>query len=234
MFSFSSSIVLASLVALVASQASSTSVGPANAATTTHTVLVGTASGLTYSPDNFNASKGDVVEFIFGDKNHTVTQSSFANPCAPLVNATTGATGFDSGFVPIAAGSTTTMAWSLVITDDTKPIWAFCRQTGHCSKGMVLAINAPIAGNTFDKFLAAAEATAANITSNTTTTTTSASSGSTGTSSDPNSGSSGSDGSNGSSGSSGASSGASFTSSIPLTTVGITFFSLVGAMTMLF
>jgi len=36
---------------------------------------------------------------------------------------------------------------------DTNPVWAYCRQTGHCQKGMVFAINP---GDKFAAFLAAA------------------------------------------------------------------------------
>jgi hypothetical protein len=37
--------------------------------------------------------------------------------------------------------------------NDTKPIWGYCGQTGHCEAGMVFSINAPTYGpNTFAAF----------------------------------------------------------------------------------
>jgi len=113
-------------------------------------------NGLTYSPNNITAAVGTAVEFSFFPKNHTVTQSSFADPCHPL--STNGAfNGFFSGFVPTASspsGSTFT-----IIVNDTSPIWFYCGQTvgNHCQSGMVGSINAPTTGN---KTLAAFEALA--------------------------------------------------------------------------
>lgn len=62
----------------------------------THTVTVGgvqpaadaTSSpkpNLVYTPESISAAVGDVVEFHFLQTNHTVTQSSFANPCVKAV-----------------------------------------------------------------------------------------------------------------------------------------------------
>ncbi len=52
-------------------------------------------SGLTFSPNTFNASAGDVLEFHFYAKNHSVVQGDFDNPCNPAPSA-----GFFSGFFP--------------------------------------------------------------------------------------------------------------------------------------
>ncbi|KAH8094590.1 hypothetical protein DFH11DRAFT_1738537 [Phellopilus nigrolimitatus] len=50
--------------------------------------------------------------------------------------------------------------WNLTITNDSSPIWFFCKQlipAPHCDVGMVGAINAPTSGsNTFAAFQAAA------------------------------------------------------------------------------
>jgi len=232
MFSFTSSIVFAALVSLVSSQASSTSIGSAVNGVATHTVMVGASGALTFTPNNIVAPKGDVVEFVFMAKNHTATQSSFGAPCTSLVNATTGATGFDSGFVPVPAGSATFPSWAIVITDDTKAIWGYCRQNGHCGSGMAFGINTPATGNTIDKFIAAAEATAASTTSNTTTTpgTTPGSSGTTTTTSAGNTGSTNTP----TDGSSGAASGASLVAEISMTKIGIALFGVIGGLTMLF
>ena len=50
----------------------------------TQYVMVGGTAGLVYSPEYVYANVGDVVIFNFGTKNHTVTQSSFAQPCWAL------------------------------------------------------------------------------------------------------------------------------------------------------
>lgn len=100
---------------------------------------------------------GDSVTFIFEYMNHTVTQSSFATPCQPLVNGTQ--TGFNSGFQAVAQTATQNPAWTLEVTGPA-PIWFYCAQTGtpsHCQSGMVGAINAAATGNkTFAAFQAAA------------------------------------------------------------------------------
>jgi hypothetical protein len=119
-----------------------------NAATSDWTiqVAVGPDGILEYAPNDIIAPAGSKVEFIFNPKNHTVTQSSFDNPCHPLEN------GFFSGFVPTTASPSST---SFTITvNDTKPIWFYCGQTtgNHCQSGMVGAINAPTTGNTLEKF----------------------------------------------------------------------------------
>ena len=46
--------------------------------------------------------------------NHTVTQSTFANPCELEAG------GFDSGWVFVPAGEKVIPEWNLTITDDSK------------------------------------------------------------------------------------------------------------------
>jgi len=113
---------------------------PAFASAATVTIQVG-ANGLTYTPSNISAAVGDVIEFQFYAKNHTVSQSSFAAPCTPFVNTTTNVKGINSGFMPVAANATTFPVWRINITD-TSPLWFFCEQTGHCQSGMVGSVNA--------------------------------------------------------------------------------------------
>ncbi|KAH8653106.1 Cupredoxin [Tricladium varicosporioides] len=117
----------------------------ASASAATIKVKVGDGA-LVYAPNDIKAAVGDSVEFSFFPKNHTVTQSSFSDPCHPLAN------GFFSGFVPTNA-STLGSTFTISITD-TKPIWIYCGQTtgSHCQSGMTAAINAPSTGNTFAAF----------------------------------------------------------------------------------
>ncbi|KAF9050705.1 hypothetical protein BDZ89DRAFT_588997 [Hymenopellis radicata] len=95
------------------------------------------------------------VTFFFpnSDITHSVTQSSFADPCTYLVANSTANTpaGFDSGL-------TSSKQFTIQIMDDTKPIWFHCKQVTHCGMGMVGSINAQASGNTFDKFQSAAQA----------------------------------------------------------------------------
>jgi len=107
-----------------------------------HTVMVGGPSGNVYSPANITAAVGDVVSFVFvGPGNHTVTQSSFADPCVTSLNTTTNMAGFDSSFQHVLANATSVPSWSIEVTAAT-PIWFYCRQAGHCGQGMVGSINA--------------------------------------------------------------------------------------------
>jgi plastocyanin len=106
-----------------------------------------------YIPSTMTAKNGTVITFKFtgAPGNHTVTQSTFADPCTPVAG------GFDSGwvFIPPSPALSATPEWNLTITDDSKPIWFFCKQllpSPHCAAGMVGAINAPATGNTFAAF----------------------------------------------------------------------------------
>lgn len=121
-----------------------------------HQVTVGGPNGeLTFTPNSIAASVGDQVVFNFHQKNHSATQSSLANPCAPVPG------GFDSGFMPVAPDATTFPMYIHTVTD-TKPIWVYCAQGdgAHCHAGMVFAINCGLTGaaNSFASFQAAAEA----------------------------------------------------------------------------
>ncbi|KAJ2929159.1 hypothetical protein H1R20_g7922, partial [Candolleomyces eurysporus] len=104
-----------------------------------HRILVGADGQLAYSPAKITAAVGDTVVFEFRPKNHTVTQSSFYNPCVPLEH------GFKSGFQPVAADATEFPTFHLKI-EDTAPIWGYCGQVNHCQSGMVFSINAVESG----------------------------------------------------------------------------------------
>ena len=100
-----------------------------------------------------NAQPGDTVFFTFKQKNHTVTQSTFASPCQRTVG------GFDSGLsvflcdvkrpltdkassVPVSADNTGgPFPGAQFLVRDAKPVWVYCRQANHCQQGMVFAVN---------------------------------------------------------------------------------------------
>jgi len=119
---------------------------------TVHDIQVGAGGQLAFSPEAISAQPGDQVVFHFNPKNHTATQSSFANPCGLKAG------GFDSGFEPVAANSTQAPPTFAITVNDTQPIWVFCRQAGHCGKGMVFAVNCGADGsaNSFTNFKKAA------------------------------------------------------------------------------
>jgi plastocyanin len=115
-------------------------------------VTVGGPGVLKFNPSSVNASVGDVVRFIFNQKNHTVTQSTLDSPCSPLAG------GFDSGFMPVPDTQTSNFPTAQLTVQKTTPIWAYCRQSTHCQSGMVFAINP---GNNLAAFQAAATTGAA-------------------------------------------------------------------------
>jgi len=86
-------------------------------AATIYDVQVGANGQLAFSPEAISAQPGDQVVFHFNPKNHTVTQSSFANPCAQKPG------GFNSGFEPVMANQT--QPTFAITVNDTQPTWVF-------------------------------------------------------------------------------------------------------------
>ncbi|KAK6354841.1 hypothetical protein TWF696_003973 [Orbilia brochopaga] len=113
----------------------------AAASAASHTVYI---NGLTFSVDSLTADVGDTVTWVFAGGNHTVTQSSFAEPCNPLAD------GFNSGWT----GENSESFTITVSTPD--PIYYMCAAPGHCKAGMVGIINPPSTGNTLAAFKDAA------------------------------------------------------------------------------
>jgi len=119
-------------------------------------VLVGDG-GLTFNPPSVMAAQGDTVTFEFRAKNHSVTQSTFADPCKIM---TTPAAGVNSGFQAVKNGTTTFAQWSFTVDNGTAPLWFYCAQktpVNHCQMGMVFAVN-PTADKTYEMYLANAKA----------------------------------------------------------------------------
>jgi plastocyanin len=104
---------------------------------TTYWVIVGGSGGqLTFSPSNISANVGDVVTFEMRQKNHTVTASSFAQPCTPLSQTNPSADEiFDSGFMPVGNVVNEFPTFSIRV-NSTDPIWAFCGQVSL--RGLIL------------------------------------------------------------------------------------------------
>src|SRR5271156_2715447 len=106
----------------------------------THIISVG-KNGLTYTPPFISASPGDLIQFEFFAANHTLVQSSFADPCDPLVN------GIFAGFQPSNVTKNSTGIVTLKTVEfelgTTAPLWFYCAQAKHCQAGMTFAINPP-------------------------------------------------------------------------------------------
>jgi len=127
----------------------------------TQVVQVGAGGALVYDPMNITAAVGDVIQFQFTNKNHTVTQNSFGDPCTPMTG------GVNSGFLFVPpnttfASSSDMPTWSITINSTDAPLWFHCSQTNpvsHCQSGMVFSVNAnPNSNKSFADYLAIAKA----------------------------------------------------------------------------
>ncbi|EAT80374.1 hypothetical protein HBI56_188350 [Parastagonospora nodorum] len=131
-----------------------TAAAPANQVRSTgviHRIFAGSTTangGLHFEPENVVAEIGDLVEFHFLPKNHTVVQSSFDKPCEPLANDKAVFSGFN--FATMAGESKDVFTFQVSSKD---PFWYYCSQTAgdHCQKGMSGVINQNFDG---DKTLA--------------------------------------------------------------------------------
>lgn len=97
--------------------------------------------GLVFVPDSLTAAEGDTVTFRFWPKNHSVAQSTFAQPCSPMNN------GFWSGFVPTSSQEkVANWTFTYEVKNASAPVWFYCTQGQHCQAGMVGVINPPRQG----------------------------------------------------------------------------------------
>jgi plastocyanin len=115
-----------------------------------HRIFAGSTvqdKGLHFEPENVVAEIGDMVEFHFLPKNHTVVQSSFDKPCAPLDG------GVFAGFNFATAQGEAANVFTMIVRDK-NPFWYYCSQPNgmHCQAGMSGVINQNFNDN--DKTLA--------------------------------------------------------------------------------
>ncbi|ESZ90841.1 serine-threonine rich protein [Sclerotinia borealis F-4128] len=104
---------------------------------TVHNITVGAQGLKLFSPNQLNASLGDIVRFNFLARNATVTQSNLDTPCIPNGGA-------DTGFNQFNPENQTDVFVREFLVNTTEPIWLYCAQTlpkSHCQNGMVLGIN---------------------------------------------------------------------------------------------
>jgi plastocyanin len=71
-------------------------------------VATGMAPALLYTPESITAAVGDMVMFVFMQKNHTATQSTFAEPCKKMEG------GMDSGFMVNPEGKAG-VTWNMTV-----------------------------------------------------------------------------------------------------------------------
>lgn len=64
------------------------------------TIKITATSSNTFDPSTIKANDGDVLEFIFEPKNHSVVAGDYRYPCSPLELGT----GFFSGFFATSSG----------------------------------------------------------------------------------------------------------------------------------
>ncbi|RDL40998.1 uncharacterized protein BP5553_00977 [Venustampulla echinocandica] len=103
-----------------------------------HKVIVGADGQLKYRDNQVNAAIGDIIRFDFNSTNHTVTQSSFNDPCVKLPG------GFDTGFNQFNNQSKTGIIFRDFKVEVSSPLWFYCSQKApksHCQAGMVLGVN---------------------------------------------------------------------------------------------
>lgn len=88
-----------------------------------------------FEPNDIDAKKGDVVEFVFEPKNHSVVAGNYDVPCSPLQIGE----GFWSGFIDSDKGEADKVF--RVTINNTDPIVFYSSQGNECPDGMVGIIN---------------------------------------------------------------------------------------------
>ena len=106
-----------------------------------HVIKVSDKNGtLAYSPASTNVPVGEMVQWHFYPKNHSVVQAAFTNPCEPIGNVMPNMTTFFSGYMPVNAADTKMPALTMMVMT-AQPFWFYCSQGSHCQNGMVGVIN---------------------------------------------------------------------------------------------
>jgi len=154
-------------IALLASSAFVPTVFAQSGTVTVHVIKVSNKNGsLSFAPNNLTVPVGDMVQYQFYPKNHSVVQSTFDQPCQPIA-LHSNVSGVYSGFQPVAAGADTMPTYTFTV-NNTTPIWFYCSQASHCQSGMVGVINPPAANasRTITSFAALAKNATSNLSPN--------------------------------------------------------------------
>jgi plastocyanin len=83
-------------------------------------VQVGADAMLMFNPPHVSAQPGDIIQFTFVGANHSVTQSSFADPCRKLVDNSSTPIGFDSGF-QFVGNSSNFLSYNVTVNNTVSP-----------------------------------------------------------------------------------------------------------------
>ncbi|KAK0659488.1 hypothetical protein QBC41DRAFT_331438 [Cercophora samala] len=99
-------------------------------------------NGLTFEPNEIRAGAGDIIQFIFWPRNHSVVAGEFTRPCIPRLTG-----GFWSGFFPTAADTINPQLFRVQI-NNSEPFVFYCSQNNgqHCKNGMFGIINPGVTG----------------------------------------------------------------------------------------
>ena len=122
------------------------------------TVTVGLQNGtvLKFDPPFLpKVAIGQKIHFDFRAANHTLTESSLADPCTKLAGTTV-----DTNFQNVNKADIPELKPFDLVIDSDRPRYFYCRQgnKAHCAKGMVFSVNTDEA--TFRQFEANAKAVA--------------------------------------------------------------------------
>ncbi|KAL7814160.1 hypothetical protein V8C44DRAFT_38579 [Trichoderma aethiopicum] len=121
------------------------------------TIKITATSDNTFDPSTVKASDGDILEFVFEPKNHSVVAGDYRYPCSPLELGT----GFFSGFFPTSSGEADKVF--RVEVNGTDPIAFYSSQGNECASGMVGIVN-PSANQTLADYKKRASALARSVT----------------------------------------------------------------------
>lgn len=107
----------------------------------THTFTVGKYGGLFFDKNEVAANIGDIIEFEFYPKNHSIARAAFKYPCVPIEKTTSGQKGFWSGWHPLDKVPDNPPKFQVRV-NDTDPIFFYCAAPGACNEmGAVGVIN---------------------------------------------------------------------------------------------
>ncbi|KAL7915806.1 hypothetical protein GGI35DRAFT_430711 [Trichoderma velutinum] len=109
------------------------------------TIKITATSDNTFDPSTIKAADGDILEFIFEPKNHSVVAGDYRYPCSPMELGT----GFFSGFFATSSGENDKVFRVEINGTDTIPFYS--SQGNECAGGMVGIIN-PKGNQTLDDY----------------------------------------------------------------------------------
>jgi plastocyanin len=108
-------------------------------------IRVGDRGMLTFNPESVTVLPGTLLRFDFLGLNHTLTQSSFDDPCHSNLK-------FDTGFHQFHPQNISGRFQVEYMVNSSRPQWFFCAQNAprpHCASGMVFSLNPDVSPQNF-------------------------------------------------------------------------------------